>query len=1204
MTRIELRHGKWDANNVVPPAIPFLLNLAPLDLARIKRFTARWPLRFCIGFAVVFYCQTSVFQATANTPNKPAVGFDETLRQANDLWLKNDASQAIPLYEGLLEQVKKNYGAESRINGIVLFRIGFLYLGKGQEEKAIPFLERSLQIISALPDDNDNLLTESNLNFGLGMSYRSLLKTDQASKAFKEAIAQREKLSGPEHPSLVGFLTELANIHLRLQNRPAEAVPLLERALAISEKTFGKESIETANALASLGNCKDEAGDFVAALTFLKRSLEIRERTPTSKPQDIAAAFQNLGICYSKYGDYTNGLHLIEKCIAIMDNNPVIGDLQFDFELASALSNLGVTLSESGDPQKAITALRRSLAVTERAFGGSSINLVKVLNALAVTYHHLGDFKSALPLLEKAIRILENAPPHTAGELADTLNNIAELIRDAGDHAEANRFFTRSIKIAERHLGPTYISIGYSLNGLALIAEERGKTALALEHFKRSAAVMEKNLGPRHAAVGGLLNNIAIFEERTGDVNSAIKTLRRALDIQEQAFPNGHPDTAISLSNLGYLQQRTGKFTDARNLFKRSLEMTEAVLGHENLQSSVQLENLALAELATGETKNGFSNLVEAARRMRQYASSQLTPQESIGNSRIKTELWKSRDWIHSICPLVRDDLAWTARTSCAEHLIMGKALLEEVEATAASVSADNRVQIQDLKGRSVTIRRRLDSLSRPKSNSDWINERSAWRNSERDKLEQELSSLEKQMALSSARIAQNIRDRNLTLSDISNVLPRDAVLVDFVYFQRKELMTKGPIQPKEFRYAAYLTLPRPKGQTNVVLYADLGDAAPIDEAITQLHQLLSDKRIAPSRLGPVLARLSGLVYAPLKTYLTNIPHVIICPDGELGRLPFEMLPVGTAGSYLLEDKRISYVSSGREIVRLATPKPSVPTSAPLVMGFPDFDLRLAAKTEPVAGPITRPDFSAPVVPVRAPVTLSRETPKQRFLPLPETEREARTAAKLLSEKCLLRLGADAREVELKRIESPRIIHLATHGFYLPDQEVRATNRVNDLLTSSFASHFSKRDSDDDWENPMVRCGLALAGANHFESVTNAVIEDGILTGLEASLLNLQGTDLVILSACQTSSGDVRIGEGVMSLRRAFTIAGAQSVLASHWRVSDAATSQLVTEFLKEWRTGKQRSAAMREAQLSLLRSQEFSNPYFWAAFTLTGRWD
>ncbi len=121
-----------------------------------------------------------------------------------------------------------------------------------------------------------------------------------------------------------------------------------------------------------------------------------------------------------------------------------------------------------------------------------------------------------------------------------------------------------------------------------------------------------------------------------------------------------------------------------------------------------------------------------------------------------------------------------------------------------------------------------------------------------------------------------------------------------------------------------------------------------------------------------------------------------------------------------------------------------------------------------------------------------------------------------------------------------------------------------------------------------------------------AEIEDGLLTGLEASLLNLQGTELVILSACDSGTGELRIGEGVMSLRRASRIAGAETVLASHWKVSDAATSRLMTEFMRRWRGGEPRAQAWREAQLSLLRDKsqnDFSNPYFWAAFTLTGQW-
>jgi CHAT domain-containing protein len=119
--------------------------------------------------------------------------------------------------------------------------------------------------------------------------------------------------------------------------------------------------------------------------------------------------------------------------------------------------------------------------------------------------------------------------------------------------------------------------------------------------------------------------------------------------------------------------------------------------------------------------------------------------------------------------------------------------------------------------------------------------------------------------------------------------------------------------------------------------------------------------------------------------------------------------------------------------------------------------------------------------------------------------------------------------------------------------------------------------------------------------------ENGLLTGMEASLLNLQGTELVILSACESGTGEVEIGEGVMSLRRAFRIAGAQTVLASHWNVSDKATTKLMTEFMRRWQSGEPRVKAWREAQLELLRSKgttdDYSNPYFWAAFTLTGQW-
>jgi CHAT domain-containing protein len=300
------------------------------------------------------------------------------------------------------------------------------------------------------------------------------------------------------------------------------------------------------------------------------------------------------------------------------------------------------------------------------------------------------------------------------------------------------------------------------------------------------------------------------------------------------------------------------------------------------------------------------------------------------------------------------------------------------------------------------------------------------------------------------------------------------------------------------------------------------------------------------------------------------------------------MLPVGS--EFLVEEKTISYVTSGREIVRFTNSDASAGRLKSVVMGNPDFNFDLAN-----ARPLNSP-FQLAVGP-SALRSLSRDYNGLKFQPLPGAEAEARSVAKLLGDEAVLYLGADARETALKAVQSPRVLHLATHGFYFPDQE------LNPAATLDQARRLPYANGNNDWENPMVRCGIALAGANHAMEITNALAEDGLLTGLDASLLNLEGTELVILSACDSGTGDVKIGEGVMSLRRAFLIAGAQTVLASHWEISDKGTSQLMTEFMRRWQAGEPRITAWREAQLSLLRSKDFANPYFWAAFTLTGRW-
>ena len=428
------------------------------------------------------------------------------------------------------------------------------------------------------------------------------------------------------------------------------------------------------------------------------------------------------------------------------------------------------------------------------------------------------------------------------------------------------------------------------------------------------------------------------------------------------------------------------------------------------------------------------------------------------------------------------------------------------------------------------------------------------------------------------------------------------------------------------------LTFPLAKDATNlVVARVDLGEAAPIDAAVETITRRMSAGEYRAKDLAAALQRVSELVYAPLARQLTNVSHLIVCPDGQLSRLPFEMLsPPSDFGAtrparvkYLIEEKTISYVGSGREIVRLAAgqtgPKSKVQGPKSVVMGNPDFDLdlgsarvsRAVADVSSATNGLEAGRFQQRAGGPRSLRSLELDARGMKFAPLPGAGDEARAVAKLLGNDCVLRLGADAREAELKAVQSPRVLHLATHGFFLSDQEFKRTNAFNSWqLAGDVTARRSLAPPQDDWENPLVRCGIALAGANHFSKLETRnpklETEDGLLTGLEASLLNLQGTELVILSACDSGTGEVKTGEGVMSLRRAFRIAGAESVLASHWQVSDQATSRLMTEFMRRWRGGAPRAQAWREAQLSLLRDtkeKDFSHPYFWAAFTLTGQW-
>jgi CHAT domain-containing protein len=297
-----------------------------------------------------------------------------------------------------------------------------------------------------------------------------------------------------------------------------------------------------------------------------------------------------------------------------------------------------------------------------------------------------------------------------------------------------------------------------------------------------------------------------------------------------------------------------------------------------------------------------------------------------------------------------------------------------------------------------------------------------------------------------------------------------------------------------------------------------------------------------------------------------------------------------------VEEHALSYLVTGRELIRYAAAGAAEGTGE-AVLGYPDY--HLAPLTQTAEGPAGENSSSR----------RSADLGVLSFNALPGTREEAERIGELLGTQPLV--GAKATETALKGLQSPRVLHIATHGFFLEDQE---REPVAATVLATEGGPLGARGGPDllgggaKLENPLLRSGLALAGANRWQEAAAAgQSEDGLLTALEAAGLHLRGTELVVLSACETGLGEVRQGEGVFGLRRSFLQAGARTLLMSLWRVPDEETVELMEGFYGRWLPGMGKAEALRESQLALIRSLRerdgFAHPFFWAGFVLTGDW-
>jgi CHAT domain-containing protein len=426
-----------------------------------------------------------------------------------------------------------------------------------------------------------------------------------------------------------------------------------------------------------------------------------------------------------------------------------------------------------------------------------------------------------------------------------------------------------------------------------------------------------------------------------------------------------------------------------------------------------------------------------------------------------------------------------------------------------------------------------------------------------------------------------------VTLTAIQAALPAGSALLEFAIY--------SPLDPKPQkrnspRYLAYLLAPQ--GQPK---WVDLGEAASIDRAVDVWRKALRNPN--HSNVKRFARSLDDQVMRPVRSLLREMPfqtrHLLIAPDGSLNLIPFAAL-VDERNRYLVERYSITYLTSGRDLLRLQTSEPS--KSAPLVVANPLF----GAGETAAATSLDQNSENSPAADSVGNQAPARNDPREVFFqPLPGTRREALVIKALLPKASVL-LREDATEAALKQAHAPSILHIATHGFFLDDQEATPPDtrslftdnplRISDPRMMKWAAKI---------ENPLLRSGLALAGVNQHRGGD----DDGLLTALEAASLDLWGTKLVVLSACDTGVGKVKNGEGVYGLRRALVLAGSETQVISLWPVSDRETRRLMTGYYRRLQNGEGRGEALRQIQLEMLNGAKLRHPFYWASFIQAGEW-
>ncbi|HEX4875643.1 MAG TPA: CHAT domain-containing tetratricopeptide repeat protein, partial [Chitinophagaceae bacterium] len=791
---------------------------------------------------------------------------------------------------------------------------------------------------------------------------------------------------------------------------------------------------------------------------------------------------------------------------------------------------------------------------------------VTELNNLAGLYQSLGQYAKAEPLYIEARDIRKNVLGEKHPRYAMSLNNLGTLYQEMGQYEKAEQLYSAAGNTWKTELGTNHPDYALNLTNLASLYEATENYSKAESLYLQAADIRKKVLGDNHFDYAMTLNNLASLYASQKQYDKSRQLLLQASAIWKKTVGEKHSIYSTSLNNLAAVYRKSkSNYPEAEKLYQQAIDIRKNTLGAEHPFTAESQADLALLYLQMGQYKKAEPLLVQSNTTLQKNLAAAFTILSEEEKANFLSYNLSSMDINNSL--LFNNPASGKTFAASSLGLLLGY--------KSMSLAATRSMLESVLNSNDTTLKRMLQAwITDKKTLSRQYSLPPEYRSANLKTVEAETESLEKEITRRSASFKDQQGSLLVTMKDIQKNLDIDEAAIEFLNFK---LYRQG--KTDSIIYAAYIIrkndsipvfVPLCEKQQLRKLFDSAGQSA--TTMVSSFYRGLEIKASAAT-LGKSLYKI---VWQPLEPYLNGIKKIAYSPAGKLYSVAFHALQ---ADSGLLMDKyKMQQYTSTRQIAFRNSQKGNIAPGEMVLFGDAEFSMDSVQ--------LTRLRKGNNLATVSAPSVFRNENLWQA---LPGTGTEINKIRQLFEQnkiKVRVYTKTSASEENLKLLNNSAVkeIHIATHGFFLPDKNEKEEKESGNTYKRT--------------EDPLMRSGLVLSGGNYVWSGNTPIngVEDGIVTAYEISQLNLMNTELIVLSACETALGDVKGSEGVFGLQRAFKMAGIKKMIVSLWQVPDKETAELMTAFYNYWLKGKNVNDAFYQAQADMRKKYA---PFYWAAFVL-----